>query len=147
MNNRIEKARAFVEACNTLLENGDSTSAGSLVACSSNGSGQVWTWEVEELYRSPINEDEEKIVSEIDRLLLLIANEIYKRVEATSQRLVYMPYVWYIVICLNKLGGKAPKELINKMIVKINELDIVDGRQVTTLTMLKSFLPVVSYFH
>jgi len=145
--NKTDQARDFLKTCDALLDVGDEIGAASLVACSSSGLGPVWTWEIEQIHRSPADEVEKELADELDTVLLRIANGVYDHIKSTFNIFVNTPYAWYVVLCLNKLGTKAPKELINKMIDLMNGMGGVDGRRIGMLSMLKSFLPVVSYFH
>lgn len=148
LNNRIEYAKAFLEASRAFLDSNDASGAAYLLSNTSSDFGPGWTWEVEEIHNSPHNKEERKMAKMLDEVLLEIATRHLEYVKTVQAKyLCATPYVWYLTLSLNKLGKNAPKELVNQAIGEINRSGSIDGRRVTTLQMLKSFLPVVSYFH
>lgn len=143
-------AEYIIEEIDSSLQKDDLFGACDTVAARFSGHGPAWTWEVDTLHRQPQSDEERKIADKLDEILLKLANGLFLMMptlmnspnsDALFNRLSQL------VLCLNRLGEKAPKKLINDTFDMIGGLANADKSRAEILYSLTPFLPGVSYFH
>lgn len=140
-------ANNLIDEVTFSLNEGDLFEACDSVAARFSGHEPAWTWEVDELHRQPIGDDEVNAAKRLDDLLLELAIKLLEKLSDKSNKYYFEAFfnkISQLVLILNRLGGKATKDLINRTFDFVCSQADKDMPRAELYHSLTAFLPGAS---
>jgi hypothetical protein len=109
----IEHVKYLITEADNLLKKKDFVSVMAGIVLRSNHGHSGWTEGVSNIFYSPQNDEEKVLSQELEYIMLRTAIGLYEQSKPTKNLLKYMN-IEAIVVCLTRLGAKAPPALVRK---------------------------------